>query len=128
MCIGRERLQALMGRKGKYDFDAFVLCTREGVKWLENLFYQNWKTKPLGSKRFLVKQLLITSCIPSIEAEKLFYWWMELLSKVNRVRKSRNATIEITLVNSGNMITINVLFHFRSHSHEVMIICIYAGN
>ena len=98
MHMRRERLQALIGREGEYDlynYDAFISCTREGAKWLKNIFCQNWKITTLDSNSALLKeilslekQLLITLWIPSVGAEKLFYLLMKLLSKVNGAKKS----------------------------------------
>ena len=127
MRIRPERLQALIGREGQYDFDAFISCTREGAKWLKKYFLPKLENNDTGFKfciaqrDFVVGKTIIDNIMDSINrsrktillVDETFIrskWCQEelLLSHHVSVRKSGNPSIEINLGNTGNMMTLNV--------------------
>ena len=76
MRMRRERLQALIGREGQYDFDAFISCTREGAKWLKKHFLPKLENRDTGLKfciaqrDFMVGKTIIDNIMDSINRSR----------------------------------------------------------
>ena len=76
MHMRRERLQALIGREGQYDFDAFISCTREGAKWLKKYFLPKLENDDTGFKfciaqrDFIVGKTIIDNILDSINKSR----------------------------------------------------------
>ena len=76
MRMRRERLQALIGREGQYDFDAFISCTRVGAKWLKKYFLPKLENKNTGFKfciaqrDFIVGKTIIDNILDSINSSR----------------------------------------------------------
>ena len=76
MRMRRERLQAIIGREGQYNFDAFVSCTRDGAKWMKKYFLPKLENKDTGFKfciaqrDFIVGKTIIDNIMDSINRSR----------------------------------------------------------
>ena len=76
MRMRRERLQALIGNEGQYDFDAFVSCTREGAKWMKKYLLPKLENKDtrfkfcIAQRDFVVGKTIIDNIMDSINRSR----------------------------------------------------------
>ena len=76
MYMRRERLQALIGTEGQYDFDAFVSCTREGAKSLKKYFLPKLENKDtdlkfcIAQRDFVVGKTIIDNIMDTINRSR----------------------------------------------------------
>ena len=96
MRMRRERLDAMLGNNNEYLYDAFISCTREGVKWAKKYLLPKLENQDTGLKfcvaqrDFLVGKTIIDNIMDTISKSRKDYLtrWMKLLWRVNGAKRS----------------------------------------